>query len=300
MPNTLAHIGIQTLAARAGLRGGLEPTDLKWIWLACIIPDLPWILQRALRAAAPELSPHDARLYAIAQSALFLCVVLSAIFACFSNRPWRVLGVLSFGAAVHLLLDAVQTKWANGVHLFAPLSWDLVNFGLFWPEDWPTLALTAAGALYALYAFARHPKDAGDLRWPPVRGIAAAVILIAFYLTAPLAFMDAVERSGSHHVATLRAEEQRPGREIGFDRARVADGGIAVWTGERLALTGAQTPETGAVSIIGRFAPDGSVEVTALHPHPAGLRDGASYLGLFLVALWWAACLANLYTRRSS
>ena len=45
MPNTLAHLGVQALVTRTLL----PRAELRWIALGCVIPDLPWIAQRALR-----------------------------------------------------------------------------------------------------------------------------------------------------------------------------------------------------------------------------------------------------------
>jgi hypothetical protein len=46
VPNALAHLGVQGVATRALLRDA----DLKWVYIGCIIPDIPWILQRFVRA----------------------------------------------------------------------------------------------------------------------------------------------------------------------------------------------------------------------------------------------------------
>ncbi len=39
MPNTLAHLAVQGLATRALL----PRSDLKWIALGCVLPDLPFV-----------------------------------------------------------------------------------------------------------------------------------------------------------------------------------------------------------------------------------------------------------------
>ena len=45
MPNTLAHIGVQGITTKSIFKFA----DLKWIYVGCIIPDLPWVLQRVLK-----------------------------------------------------------------------------------------------------------------------------------------------------------------------------------------------------------------------------------------------------------
>lgn len=291
MPNTLAHLGIQALVTRAVI----QQAEIKWIWAACVIPDLPWILQRVVRASIPGISPYDLRLYAIAQASLLMCLVFSAALALCSVRPGRVFVILGLGCVLHLLLDAAQTKWANGIHLFAPLSWELLNFGLFWPEDWLTTALTGIGLGYALYAWLRLPGEDEDLRRPRGLRLAAAAALCLAYAVLPLALMKGAQTADNHYVATLENVEARPGQPIGFDRNRItlgADGAwIVAWTSERFAAIGTLPDHSIQASVIGRFEDSGTVRITAYHRHPDGLRDLAAYLGLALVLAWWRHCL---------
>jgi hypothetical protein len=95
-----------------------------------VIPDVPWILQRIVSAGftASVVDPYDLRLYTIVQSSLIACLVLSLALSLLSSAPRRVFMLLAFNSFVHLLLDAMETKWANGVNLFAPFSWQLLNF----------------------------------------------------------------------------------------------------------------------------------------------------------------------------
>lgn len=290
MPNTLAHIGIQTLVTRAVLRDA----DVKWIWAACVIPDLPWIGQRAARAFT-EISPYDIRLYAIVQSSLLFCLLLSAALACLSNQFRRVFAILALGCLMHLVLDALQTKWANGVHLFVPLSWELWNAGLFWPEDWPTWALTGLGMTVAVYAMLRLPADGRDLVRPRGARLVTLMVLGGVYFTAPLALMEGPRTADSHFVRTLSETGHRTGLPIEIDRNRVLDTAngpvLQTWTGERLVLTGAVPESPGKYSLQGTFQNPGTIEVKTTHAHPKGLRDNASYLGLALVLLFWAKCI---------
>ena len=66
MPNTLAHLGIGGATTRAVI----TKADLKWVYLSCVIPDMPWILQRTAHIFFPQVSPYDLRLYVIVQSTL--------------------------------------------------------------------------------------------------------------------------------------------------------------------------------------------------------------------------------------
>ena len=157
MPNTLAHLGVQGLATRALL----PRSDLKWIALGCALPDLPWIARRLVRPFVGDATLLDQRLVRLVQGSLLFCLVLSGAFSTLAREPGKVFRILALNSLLHLLLDACRTKWGNGVHLFAPVSWKLTNFGLFWPESPVTVVLTVGG-LAAL----RLVEKPGDRRSP--------------------------------------------------------------------------------------------------------------------------------------
>ncbi|MEM8850547.1 MAG: hypothetical protein AAGE03_10995 [Pseudomonadota bacterium] len=289
MPNTLAHLGFQALVTR----GAVRDAPYGWIWLGCVLPDLPWIGQRVLRTLPLDLSPIDIRLHAIVQSSLLFCLIGAAAAACLATRPGRVFAILALGSGLHLLLDATQTKWGNGVILAAPFDWRVLNFGFYWPEQGLTLALTALGLAVFIWV-ALRPGASWAAAAPGQRRAIFAALLAAIWLIGPVVFWPAAERADAHFAGTLRAVEAREGRAIAFDRAGVArregQASLRVWTGESLAMTGLTLPEEArAVSVQGRFTGPDAVEVTALHVHPTGWRDFMSYLGLALVAAWWLA-----------
>lgn len=286
MPNTLGHLCVQGWVTRAMIRGA----DLKWICLGAVIPDAPWILHRVLRRMLPDLSPYDLRLYAMAQSSLLLCLVLSSALAATSSRPWTVLRILALGSTVHLLLDACQTKWANGVHLFAPFSWRLDNLGWFWPESVTTVALTAAGLVWIAWARARAPgQPVGLGRGGPTRWLATG--LLAIWLALPLALMSGPEAADNHSVHVLRDRQGRPGRTVAFDRAaylpREGQGVLRTFAGEELTLSGWRHDQPAMISVRGRFTDETSLEVDEVHLHWPLFRDLAAYAGLAAVAGIW-------------
>ena len=127
MPNTLGHIGVQGVVTRLVFRDA----DSRWLLTGCILPDLPWIFQRAAVAAVPSLDLIDLRLYCVGQATLAGGLLLAGVLAALSRRPRVVFGVLGLNVILHLLLDACQRKWGGGVHLLAPLSWQDLRIGLF-------------------------------------------------------------------------------------------------------------------------------------------------------------------------
>ena len=289
MPNTLAHFGIQGVVTR-----GLAPNaDAKWIFLGCIIPDIPWILLIVIGAVFPSLDPYELRLYAIVQASLAASLLLAGALAMFATK-WRlVFGVLAFNSLLHLLLDAVEIKWGNGVHLFAPVSWELLNIGLFWPDSMPAYALTMFGLGYFLHMWRRSLRKPSDRL---VRARARAflgIVLLAAYCVAPLAFLHGPELRDNHSVQTLRDRSARTGRAVQFDRERyfVRSGREVVRTfaGEELVVTGERLGRSGRASIRATFVDVSTISAYDLRGHSTWGRKAVSLLGLALLAGMWIA-----------
>ncbi len=299
MPNTLAHIGIHGLTTKAIYK----EVDLKWVYLGAIIPDLPWIIQRIVRLIMPNLDRIDLRLYVIVQASLFFCLILSASFALFSRRPKSTFLVLGSGALLHLMIDALQIKWSNGVHLFAPFDWQLLNFALVWPESLPTYWVTAFGLIYASLHF---KKSAGfpfplTIRNPKQSRI--GFIFLVLYFLLPLGFLDGPEKANNHHVRTLRQTEFRQGKAIEVDRGYYLynenGGTLSLFNGENVEVQGIDLDRSGLVSIRGVFSKKDQIQVHEIHYHRS-FRDPASYLGLAIIAILWlrAGSLSWRYNKK--
>ncbi|MDP5220691.1 hypothetical protein Q5Y75_26235 [Ruegeria sp. 2205SS24-7] len=292
MPATLGHIGFQYLATKACL----PKADAKWILAGCVLPDVPWILQRVV-VGVTGASSVEVRLYVIAQSSLLVTLILCACLALFSRAPRSVFAVLALGVLLHLGLDALQTKWANGVVLLAPLRWDLVNVGLFWPEDWPTHALYALSAAVGLWIWIKEPRSGEDLQWPRGwRAVAAALLLLA-YAGLPVLMTEGARAADLHFAATLDDVEHRAGKPIEFDRSRLdirPEGAhLQVWTGEEFRLLAPASLRGEVASIRGRFETPTTIRVAEFHLHPSGVRSIASYVALVMIILWWGLCIVD-------
>jgi hypothetical protein len=188
---------------------------------------------------------------------------------------------------LHLLLDAAQTKWANGVHLLAPLSWNLVQFELFWPEHIITLVLTMAGGASLIYFGWRDSRQVIELQLSRLR-LLGITLTIALYLFLPLAFFGGPMETNSHFVATLAEVEKRPGREIGFDRCLYDQQTktIRVFTGEQFDVTGPLPGKNATISLNGRFVDTRTIAIESLHVHHR-IRDIHSLAGLAMVLSLW-------------
>ena len=64
MPNTIAHIGAGGLLTRFLIRGA----DIKWVYLSCIIPDLPWIVRRLVLLGNADIAHYDLSVYSAIQA----------------------------------------------------------------------------------------------------------------------------------------------------------------------------------------------------------------------------------------
>lgn len=281
----LVHFAAQGAASR-GLWRRLDP---RWIYLGCLLPDVPWILRRAVVAAGLPIDAVDLRLYTMAQASLAGTWLLCAALAALSAAPRRVFAVLGLNALLHLLLDACEVKWGNGVHLLAPFSWRMTSFGLVRGEHVAVLALAAAGALLVASELLReHPAVlALDLR---PRRLSLAAAFGAAYVLAPLAFFAPLEASDSYSAKTVREVAERPGRQAQFDRAtfRAApDGGrLEIWSGERLRVVGLALDHDARVSLRGTFLQPDLLRVDAFAEQHRD-RDWPSYVALGLLALLW-------------
>jgi hypothetical protein len=285
VPNTLVHFAAQGAASR----GAWPRLDPRWIYLACLLPDLPWILRRAVVAFGVPVDSFDLRLYTMGLASLAGTLLLCAALAVVTASPRTVFAVLWTGAVLHLLLDATEVKGGNGVHLLAPFSWRMTSFDLLPGESRVYLVLTIAGAVLLLWEIARgRPAAIGIDRRPSRWALGAA--LLAVYLAAPLPFLGAIEASDSYSVKTLREVEARPGRTVGLDRtaflATPSGGRIRLWTGETVRATGALPAHDATVSLYGTFLAPDVLRADRLVEHRQD-RDWPSYLALVLLAGIW-------------
>lgn len=288
MPNTLAHIGIQGLATRSIIKDA----DYKWIYIGCIVPDAPWILQRFVRVAF-SVDPYDLRLYATVQSSFLFCIILSFLLATFAKQYWRVFIILSINSFLHLILDSLQMKWANGVHLFAPFDWQFINFGLFWPENVITYILTAFGILYFWMKWPDRVKSKAELAFRPI----PLILILLIYVSLPFLFLSGPEDADNHFVKTLRSVETREGKYIEVDRAKYITKNkknmLRTYAKEEIEVEGINQNNSNNVSIKGTFIHNKLIRVSNYHTHHDIFRDIASYAGLLLVLFYWFCSILN-------
>jgi hypothetical protein len=294
MPNTLAHLGIGGAATRAVI----TKADLKWVYLACIIPDIPWILQRTAHIFFPQVSPYDLRLYVIVQSTLLFCFIFSLAIASLSKDFLKTFLILAFGSLVHLLIDSLQKKWANGAQLFAPFNWSLLNFNLFWPESLPTYLITLFGLFYFFSTFKDSLSAPLELELKNFKRWFLFAATFIVYMIIPLFILNQPFEANNHFVKTLENVKERPGKYFEVDRrAYKYENGMGVLNtlaGEDIKLTNIDLKKNETISLKAKFIDEHTAQVIEYHVH-SSLRDWASYLGLLFVLIFW---VTNIYINR--
>lgn len=280
MPNTLCHIGIQ-----APLNGiVLQKQDLLWVVIACIIPDIPWITLKLLLSSG-AVSPYEARLYCTAQASFLFALILSGAVALLMRSSAKIFLILTVNCFFHLALDSMQIKWGNGVHIIAPLSWEMFHIDLFWPEFVGTIILTGVGFSYLLLNWEKLRKNRIFFTHHRVK-LLASFFLIAAYLTGPLHFKPQLEAADTYYIATMRNVAERTGKPIELDRARyqASTRKARVYTGETFTLTGTLPAESGRVSFRGVFTTPDTIVCSDYH-RSSDYRDYVSLLGLFMACV---------------
>jgi hypothetical protein len=275
----------------------LKNADYKWIYLGCIIPDFPWILQRVVRYVYPGIDTYDLRLYVVIQSSFCFCILLSATFAALSVNYWRVFAILGINSFIHLFIDACQTKWANGVHFLSPFNWYLTNFGFFWPESLSTYLLTIFGIGYLVWNWCRAAIIPINLTYRTDRHLYVFFALIVAFFIFPFLLIDGPEEVDNHFIKTLRTHSDLPGRHVELDRNfytfHPSGGTIRTFTGEELSVDGIRLDYSATVSVRGTFVTEDQIHVSQYHVHSKWFRDAFSYLGLSLVSILFIYALAR-------
>jgi len=286
LPNTIAHFAVNGLLTRSLIKAA----DFKWVYLGCVIPDIPWILQRIINQVPIALDVYDLSAYCIAQASLLLCIILCAAFAMLAKEKYKVFLILAMGSLLHLLLDAVQIKWANGVHLFAPFNWELLRFDLFWPESIWTHLLTVGGVIYLLTNFKAVINSDENVFTDSKPRIVFGVFLITVWLALPFMFMQSVYKHDNQYISTLKNVELRTDKTVQLDRNTIQaiDGRVYANAafGERIFLENIDVNSGTIISLKGKFIQPNTIYADDFHKHTR-FRDYASMFGLTYVFVIW-------------
>jgi hypothetical protein len=287
VPNTLAHLGAQGVLNHLVKRG----IDPKLVALGCLLPDVPWILRRLVSWLELSSDPYTTRMYFFAQASLLVTLCLCGSLAFLSQRPRKVFLILGVNSFLHLLLDGLQTKLANGVNFFAPISWNLWNVEWFWPESLPTYILTGCGLLYVMW----HWKTAINLPITfPHRSflsIGLSLTMFLLYFVLPFVFIEGPRQADNQFVRTLQEKDSRIGKPIEFDRRpyiKTSSGDVVEgYGGERIKVATSLLDHSARISGRGKFTAPDEVDFLEIHEHIWGLRNASSILGILLISAMW-------------
>ena len=288
MPNTLAHIAVNSISTKIIIRN----SELLWIYIGCIIPDIPWIIRKLVTFILPSMNGYDLQAYAIIQSSLLFSIIMSLDFALISTSKKRTFLILALGSLLHLIFDLLQIKWANGVILFAPFSWEMINFGLFWPENIINYIITSLGLVYFMVNWKKVKIEKLPITIK-YKSTILSVLLIVCYLSAPLLFIQNIYSANSHYVRTLKDIELREGNYVELDRKSILYNKLSnsYWiysfNQDLIELSNLNSAESSRISVKGYFETNDRIKVSEFHENWDQFRDGASYIGLFLIFLIW-------------
>ncbi len=287
MPNTLCHIALQAPLSRVFWKRA----PLPWIVAGCVVPDIPWILLRFFEYSN-IISLYDARIYTTVQASLFFCLLLSFSLALCSRKIGPIFCLLLGNCLFHLIFDSIQIKWGNGVHFFAPFSWQIFHLDLFWPENILFTILTGVGIIYLLWAWKREKIACPIDVMVPFSRLALTSLGLCFYFFGPFLFISASEQAGNNYIQVLRDYEGRKGRYVEIDREPfdAKTNRVTTWPQDVMKLTGEAPPVTGQVSLQGYFISPDTIHVQKYKQHST-FRDWASLLGLIMGCVLWVQSL---------
>ncbi len=294
MPNTLVHIAMQVPASRLAF----VRIPVTVILLGCIIPDLPWIMRRGVLWLYPAVDPFLLMQYAAVQATLLSCLIFCAVLACLTHR-WAVTwAVLAINSLLHLLLDAIEIKPGNGVHLTAPWSWELLSFGLVWPDSMIIIALTVVGLCVGVWILVSASADPGIAKDHFTVRVGFIFLLLLIYFFGPLAFMQGPYEADNYSMRTLHETNKRVGGTVRLDRRpylKTDDGNfIITFAGQKLRLVGDSLPLSANASVVGVFIDENSVKVQQIHQGQTMLRDFSSYAGLLVILIAWVMTIRRM------
>ncbi len=287
MPNTLAHLGVAGFVTRSVITAA----DLKWIYVGSIIPDLPWIFQRFSWMFFPNINLYDLRLYVIVQSTLLFGIIISLAFASLSKEYLKTFLIFALGCLIHLLLDSLEIKWANGVHLFAPFNWELLNFDLFWNESIPIYLITLFGLVYFLITLKKGITTQLNLELKKIRRWLLFIAAALIYFLLPSFILNQPFEADNHFVKTLEEVKKRPGKYFEIDRRsykfKNGSGFINTFANEDIELKNINLTQSETISIKARFINEKTAVVIDYHVYSVLFRDGSTYIGLAMIFIVW-------------
>jgi hypothetical protein len=187
------------------------------------------------------------------------------------------------------------------VILFAPFSWELVNYGFFWPENVFNYIITFSGLLYFIINWNYVKNEKLQINLKSIYS-AISFVLFLLYLVAPLIFFQEVYDIDNHFVKTLKSAEDRKSKYVELDRKSIFynDSTNSHWiqsfNHDLIELSEIKNIKSTRISVRGYFDTNNRIKVIDFHENWDVFRDGASYLGLTLILLVWVLAIKRKWT----
>ncbi|NWF91109.1 MAG: hypothetical protein HXY50_16810 [Ignavibacteriaceae bacterium] len=298
MPNTLAHVGLNSILTKAVIR----KSDILLIYIGSIIPDIPWIFQRVVSMLYPNINLYDLRLYFIITSTLFFSLILCLALSLLLINSRKSFFILSMGTFSHLLLDAMEIKWGNGVHFIAPLDWQLSNFNLFFHETLFVYLLTIGGIIYLVLSWREIGTSNNKLFTFSQKRIALTIFCLAAYFIIPLGLLDYPQSADNHFIRTLRNKTLRAGKYFEIDRGNFVNKGdediFITPFKEVLTINNLNLNESSIMSIRAWFVTESEIKIQEYHIYKN--RDLFSYAGLAILIILLAIRIRSVHKLKSA
>ncbi len=282
------------------MRSGKWRAEVLWIYAGAVIPDMGWILQRLLMRLPFDVDPFRLISYSAALTSLAGCLTASAAIAALTVRRGRVFGLLATGCLLHLLMDAAEIKWANGVLLMAPVSWHLTTWDVFQQDGLVVYAATVGSLLFVALTWRSGIREINRSMWhlsPASVGVACGLAVLFFLW--PLPWLDAPAKNGLYDMEVIRDTDSRTGRNLELDRARyfAASNQVRIFTGELIQVENFSAPRDTLVSLRGVFESPDVLRVEQAIVHHPWQRAVAAKVGLALFAFFLIHAAWRLFGR---
>jgi len=289
MPDLLSHFGAGYLVSRWSVRR----SDVPLILGGSLLPDVGWIARRALHGLFSTDS-IALSVWLIPWHTPWVLLLGCATLALICRTPVRAFSILYGVSWVHLLLDASQTRFGNGVLFLYPLSMRETSWHLFWPES-PVNHALAIGSfillLGLLFGLVDGPLTVG---WAPSRAseggqpsrrrrlFLSLIFVLAAVATVSLTRARLVEEN-VFNLRFVTDPSAFEGRRIALDRSLVvgdAPPRLRTFNGRQFLLTGDLDVNPGdTISLEGTYG-GGRIAVQRYHKHQEELRSLYSLVGL--------------------
>ncbi len=280
MPDLLTHFGATYLLFRP-----LPWIDLRLLFLGALLPDLPWILNRAL-GKLTALDPISLFAYVIPFSTPLVVLLVAACVALFHQRPLTCFWILGTAGLLNIGLDFLQTRPADAPLLLYPFSFR--QYSLQWFSSGDIISYLAVGGSLVCIAFAlRYSTQPTPFR---LKNLGIVVPLMFGICLLPLFTVEDLIAQNVYALGFASQPEKWEGKLVSLEDPVVEPNVVEVSPshGLRVQVMGDVQLQPGDGVTLRGYYRDGKIYPEMIHRHRRGLRNLFSYTALLIfVAVWF-------------